>query len=266
MNTYMVNGVELAAVDRGTGLPLLLVHGFPLNHSLWQAQIDVCSERCHVIAPDLRGFGTSSVTEGEVSMEQMADDLAGLLDTMGIQEPVVYGGLSMGGYIAWEFWRRHRPRVAGLILCDTRAAADSPEAAANRRLMADRVLREGPAPIADAMIPRLAAEVTLTRYPERMEAVRRMIFSNDPRGIAAASRGMAKRADATSQLPEIDCPALLIAGQHDQIVPVAEMRAMAEAMPHARLVEIGGAGHLSPLENPAEVNAAMLAFLGELKP
>jgi pimeloyl-ACP methyl ester carboxylesterase len=265
MNTYLVNGVELAAVDRGTGLPLLLVHGFPLNHSLWQAQIDACAERCRVIAPDLRGFGTSGVSEGEVSMEQMADDLAGLLDTMGIQEPVVYCGLSMGGYIAWEFWRRHRPRVAGLILCDTRAAADSPEAAANRRLMADRVLGEGPAPIADAMIPRLTAEVTLTRYPERVEAVRRMIFSNDPRGIAAASRGMANRADATPLLPEIACPTLLIVGQHDQIVPVAEMRAMAEAIPHARLVEIRGAGHLSPLENPAEVNAAMLSFLGELK-
>ena len=266
MNTYTVNGVELAAVDRGTGLPLLLVHGFPLNHSLWQAQIDDCAERCHVIAPDLRGFGTSGVSEGEVSMEQMADDLAGLLDTMGIQEPVVYCGLSMGGYIAWEFWRRHRPRVAGLILCHTRAAADSPEAAANRRLMADRVLSEGPAPIADAMIPRLAAEVTLTQYPERVEAVRHMIFSNDPRGIAAASRGMANRADATSLLPEITCPTLLLAGQYDQIVPAAEMCAMAGVIPHARLVEIRGAGHLSPLENPAEVNAAILSFLGELKP
>jgi pimeloyl-ACP methyl ester carboxylesterase len=265
MNTYMVNGVELAAVDQGTGLPLLLVHGFPLNHSLWQAQIDGCAERCHVIAPDLRGFGTSGVTEGEVSMEQMADDLAGLLDTMGILEPVVFCGLSMGGYIAWEFWRKHRLRVAGLILCSTRAAADSPEAAANRRLMADRVLGEGPAPIADAMLPRLAAEVTLTRYPERVEAVRRMIFSNDPRGIAAASRGMANRADATSLLAEIACPTLLIAGQHDRIAPVTEMRAMAEAMPHARLVEISGAGHLGPLENPAEVNAAILSFVGELK-
>jgi pimeloyl-ACP methyl ester carboxylesterase len=265
MNTYMVNGVELAAVDRGTGLPLLLVHGFPLNHSLWQAQIDACAESCHVIAPDLRGFGTSGVSEGEVSMEQMADDLAGLLDTLGVREPVVFAGLSMGGYIAWEFWRKYGPRVAGLILCNTRAAADSPEAAANRRLMADRVLREGPAPIADAMIPRLAAEVTLVRYPERVEAVRHMIFSNDPRGIAAASRGMANRADATPLLPQIACPTLLIAGQYDQIVPLAEMRAMAEAIPNARLVEIRDAGHLTPLENPAEVNAAMLSFLGELK-
>ena len=107
MNTYLVNGVELAALDRGTGLPLLLVHGFPLNHTLWQSQFEDFADHCHVIAPDLRGFGTSGISEGEVSMEQMADDLAGLLDTMGIQEPVVYCGLSMGGYIAWEFWRRH---------------------------------------------------------------------------------------------------------------------------------------------------------------
>ena len=234
MNTYTVNGVELAAVDRGAGLPLLLVHGFPLNHSLWQAQIDASRRPLPRDRTDLRGFGTSGVTEGEVSMEQMADDLAGLLDALGIQEPVVYCGLSMGGYIAWDFWRRHRPRVAGLILCNTRAAADSPEAAANRRRMADRVLSEGPAPIADAMLPRLASEVTLTRYPERVEAVRHMIFSNDPRGIAAASRGMANRADATPLLPRIACPTLLIAGQHDQLVPLSEMRAMAEAIPRAQ--------------------------------
>ena len=266
MNNYLVNGVELAAVDRGTGLPLLLVHGFPLNHTLWQAQVEDCADHCHVIAPDLRGFGTSGVSEGEVSMEQMADDLAGLLDTMGIQEPVVFCGLSMGGYIAWEFWRRHGARLAGLILCHTRAAADSPEVAANRLLTADRVLAEGLAPIADAMIPRLAAEVTLTRYPERVETVRRMIFSNDPRGVAAASRGMARRVAATALLPEIACPTLLIAGQNDQLVPLAEMQAMAEAIPNARLVEIRDAGHLSPMENPAEVNAAILSFLGELRP
>jgi 3-oxoadipate enol-lactonase len=266
MNTYLVNGVELAALDRGTGLPLLLVHGFPLNHTLWQSQFEDFADHCHVIAPDLRGFGTSGISEGEVSMEQMADDLAGLLDTMGIQQPVVFCGLSMGGYIAWEFWRRHGARVAAMILCNTRAAADSPEVAANRLLTADRVLAEGLAPIADAMVPRLTAEVTLTRYPERVEAVRRMIFSNDPRGIAAASRGMARRTDATSLLPQIACPTLLIAGQNDQLVPLAEMQAMAEAIPNARLVEIRDAGHLSPMENPAEVNAAILSFLGELRP
>ena len=111
-----------------------------------------------------------------------------------------------------------------MILCNTRAAADSPEVAANRLLTADRVLAEGLAAIADAMVPRLAAEVTLTRYPERVEAVRRMIFSNDPRGIAAASRGMARRTDATSLLPQIACPTLLIAGQNDQLVPLARCK------------------------------------------
>lgn len=265
MKHFNVNGVGLTTVDRGNGMPIVLVHGFPLNHTMWNAQIDALASRYRVLAPDLRGFGASGVTDGTVSMDQMADDLAGLLEASGIQEPAVVCGLSMGGYIALRFWLRHRARLRALILCDARSAADAPEAAANRLTLADRVLREGPAPAAQAMLPKLTAEATAKAHPEVIEAIRQMILSTDPRGLAAAARGMAERLEMTPSLAEIACPTLLLVGQGDVISTPAGMRAMADAIPDAKFVEISNAGHLSPMENPAEVNAAIGAFLADLE-
>ncbi|HEY2411185.1 MAG TPA: alpha/beta fold hydrolase, partial [Pirellulaceae bacterium] len=121
MANVQVNGIKLNVVERGTGVPLLLAHGFPLDHSMWSGQLDGLSDRCRVIAPDLRGFGASDVVPGVATMQQMADDLAGVLDALAIREPVIFCGLSMGGYVAWQFALRHRTRLAKLILCDTRA-------------------------------------------------------------------------------------------------------------------------------------------------
>src|SRR5438270_790221 len=145
MPLVQVGGARFNVVQRGAGTPLLLVHGYPLDHSMWLAQLDELSDACRVIAPDLRGFGDSTITRGTVAMEQLADDLMSLLDTLEINEPIVFCGLSMGGYIAWQVALRHRRRLAKLILCDTRAAADSPEAAAGRLKTAQRVLAEGAA-------------------------------------------------------------------------------------------------------------------------
>jgi len=264
MQFLAVNNVKLATVDRGQGVPLLLVHGFPLNQAMWNAQIEVFGQRARVIAPDLCGFGASGVREGTVTMEQFADDLAGLLDGLGVEEPVVFCGLSMGGYIGWQFFARHRERLRALVLCDTRAAADAPEAAANRRGLADRVLREGPAPVADAMLPRLTAEVTPKIRPEVIESLRAMILSCDPRGIAAASRGMAERPDSTGMLGRIDVPTLVLVGEADAISTPEEMAGIAGAIRGARLVKIPSAGHMSPMENPAEFNAPLGAFLADL--
>lgn len=263
MKHLSVNGIELATVDRGSGSPLVLVHGFPLNHAMWNAQIEALSTRHRVIVPDLRGFGASGVTEGTVTMEQFADDLAALLDGLGVDEPVALGGLSMGGYIAWAFWRKYPARVQALILCDTRAAADAPEVAANRLATAERVLREGPGPLAEGMLPKLTAASTPNMRPEAIETLRQMILATNPQGIAAASRGMAARPDVTPWLSQITCRTLVVVGQEDTISPVAEMQTIATAIPGAQLVEIRGAGHMSPLENPLEVNAAIGAFLAE---
>ena len=288
MKSISVNGTELWYVDRGAGLPLLLVHGFPLDHTMWAGQIaalaggtneflvgeaywagpgqtKISAPPCRVIAPDLRGFGRSPRRgDDTVTMDQFADDLAGLLDGLAIREPVVLCGLSMGGYIAFQFWRRHAARLRGLILCDTRAAADTPEAAAARHGMAERVLREGPAPLVESMLPRLFAETTRQRQPQVIERLRSVMMSGDPRGIAAAARGMAERPDMTPMLGEIRCPTLVLVGQNDVISTPAEMRGIAAAIPGAKFVEISAAGHLAPLENAAEVNAAIAKFLAGL--
>jgi len=261
METVDIGGATLAVVDRGAGPPLVLVHGFPLDHSMWNEQILELSEHYRVIAPDLRGFGYSALTQGTVTMNQLADDTAAMLDAMGVAEPVTFCGLSMGGYVAWQFWNRHAARLRGLILCDTRSVGDTPEVAADRHAMAERVLREGPGPLVEMMMPKLFAESTVGEQPDVVEALRSVMLANDPIGIAAAGRGMAVREDFTSRLPEIQCPALVLVGQYDAISTPDEMASIARALPHARFVEIAGAGHMSPMEKPEEVNRAMADFL-----
>jgi 3-oxoadipate enol-lactonase len=266
VKTYSVNGIELAVEEQGTGAPIVLVHGFPLDHTMWNAQIDALAERCRVIAPDLRGFGRSGFRDEVITMDQLADDLAALLEKLQVAAPIVLCGLSMGGYVAFSFWRRHSGRLRGLILCDTRAAADTAEAAAARLQMAQRVLREGPGPLVDTMTPRLLAPARAEKHPKLIDSLRRVMLQTDPKAIAATARGMAQRADATAILPQIDCPTLVIVGELDVISPPQEMREIARAIPAARCVEIPAAGHMSPLENPAAVTTAMLEFLDGLPP
>jgi pimeloyl-ACP methyl ester carboxylesterase len=196
-----------------------------------------------------------------VTMDDFAADLAAWLDGLGIGEPVVFCGLSMGGYIAFQFWRHFATRLRGLVLCDTKATADTPEGAAGRRAMAERVLGEGAAPLVETMLPKLLAEDTVRERPELVEQLRSMIASGNPQGIAAAARGMAERPDMTAALAEIRCPTLVVVGQHDAISPPAEMRGLANAIPGARLAEIPAAGHMAPMENPAAVAAVMREFL-----
>ncbi|MGA2797049.1 MAG: alpha/beta fold hydrolase [Thermoguttaceae bacterium] len=260
MKTFSLNGTNLSFVDRGAGAAILFVHGFPLDHSMWDGQIEALSARYRVIAPDLRGFGQSGVSEGVVTMDQFAGDLAALFDFSGIDK-VILCSLSMGGYIALEFWRKYAKRLRALILCDTRVVSDAPEAAANRFVVAERVLREGSNTVADAMIPKLFDPITLEKRPDLVEKIKQVINRTDPRGIAAAARGMAQRADFTADLPRIGCPALVIVGHSDAISPAAEMQAFSKAIPNAEFKIIPQAGHMAPLEQPQAVNAAIERFL-----
>lgn len=257
--------VALHVADAGRGRPLLLVHGFPLDHRMWRHQIEALAASHRVLAPDLRGFGRSSVTPGVVTMEQMADDLAAMLDALGITERAVFCGLSMGGYVAWSFFRRHAERLRALILCDTRAAPDSPEAAQNRLDTAQRVQREGTAPLVETMLPRIFGPQAAERCPEAVALAREAVLAAPAEGVAAALRGMAQRSDSRPLLGAIGLPALLVVGEHDAISPPAEMREMAQAMPRARLVEIAEAGHMAPLEQPGAVNEALAEFLASLQ-
>ena len=266
MTTVDIGDVKLRVAMEGAGPPLLLVHGFPLNHRMWTEQIEALSSHCQVIAPDLRGFGESplgdaSLVEGGVTMEAFADDLATLLDCLNITEPVHFCGLSMGGYIAWQFWKKYGQRMRSLILCDTRTVSDTEEVARGREMMAVKVLKDGPHFVATSMIPKLLATKTRSDRPELVESLRSMILATSSKGIAAAQRGMAKRPDVTSWLRTIALPTLVIVGEQDTISPVDEMRAISESIGSSRLVQVPDAGHMAPMENSRVVNEAILDFV-----
>jgi pimeloyl-ACP methyl ester carboxylesterase len=228
---------------------------------MWKYQLDALAEEARVIAPDLRGFGKSGVAAGTVTMERYADDLAALLEALNISQKVIFCGLSMGGYIAWQFWRRHPARVGKLILCDTRAIPDTADAAKTRLTTAERVETTGTQALAELMMGKLFAPDTVRERGDDVEAMRQVILSCPPQGAAAALRGMAERPDATALLRSISVPTEVIVGEHDAISPPDEMRGIADAIPQARFVEIAGAGHMSPLEKPDEVNAVIRALL-----
>ena len=262
MKHIQIGDVKIAVATGGEkGHHLVLVHGFPLDHTVWQRQIDYFVDHCRVIAPDLRGFGASDVTPGAVSMEQMADDVAAVLDALEVRDKVIFCGLSMGAYVGWQFWRKHRHRVAGLIVCDSRAVADSPEAAAGRRNLAAATLKEGSTAAAKVMLPKMFAPVTYEKHKELVERVRLMMERHKPAGIAAALEGLATRIDARELLPTIDVPSLVIVGQDDVISTADEMRQIADAIPDAGWVVVPDAGHLAILENPAVVNEAIAEFI-----
>ena len=255
----------LAYQDSCSGPTLLLIHGFPLNSSLWEPQLEDLSDTARMLAPDLRGFGLSGSGEEPYTMGLMADDCMGLLDALGVQEPVVVCGLSMGGYIAFEFHRRFREWVAGMILVSTRAGADTAEGKQGRDEMAQMARAEGPETIAAAMLPKLLAPETYERDEDLVAFVRDMMESASIEGIVGALMAMKERPDSTEMLEEIDVPTLIIHGDEDQIVPVAEAERMHEAIPDAELVLIPGAGHVPNLEQADMFNEVVWEYLETLK-
>jgi 3-oxoadipate enol-lactonase len=256
-----VNGLRLAYGDRGREHErvLLLVHGFPLDRRLWAAQAGAFGAIARVIMPDLRGHGKSAIVPGPFTMDQHADDLAALLDHLKIRRAVV-AGLSMGGYVAFAFWRRYPAQVQGLILADTRAEPDSAAARAGRDAAMDRVQQTGAAAYADEMLPRLLAPASLADG-KIAGAARKMMAEQPTAGIIGALGGLRDRADSQSTLSKITVPTLVITGAADVITPRADAQAMSAAIPGARLAVIPKAGHLTPLENPRAFNAAVRAFL-----
>jgi 3-oxoadipate enol-lactonase len=259
-----INGVKLAYSDSGSGQPtVLLVHGYPLNRSMWDPQFGTLRARARVIAPDLRGFGASECgPPGPLTMEQHADDLAALLDFLGVAEPVLFCGLSMGGYVGFAFWRRHRQRVGAFVFTDTRATADTPEGRDGRFVMAAESERlNSSQPAMDAMMPRLFAPV-LNPGSLPVHLVRSMMAGNSARAVADGARGLAARPDSTELLTSIDVPTLVIVGECDALTPPSDSERLAARIPGAQLVRIDQAGHMSNLENPEAFNAALLAFIG----
>ena len=210
--------------EQGSGSPLLLVHGYPLDHSMWRFQLKGLSENYRVVAPDLPGFGHSryKVAPSSLSMKTYADELAELVKVMKLGQ-VCFCGLSMGGYIGWEFWRHHADALESLVACDTRVVPDSPEVARAREISAMGVERDGAKSIVGGLLQRLFAPATITDQPEIVQATRDVICSSDATAVAAATRAMAVRNDATAWLEKMDLPVLVVVGEHDLISTADEM-------------------------------------------
>ena len=252
----------LAHADVGHGLPVVLLHAFPLNRTMWEPQIATLFGECRCIAPDIRGFGESPKS-GPYSMDTFGDDVVALLDALQIERAVI-AGLSMGGYVALNIWRRHRGRVRALLLADTRAGADTTEGREKRAELIALAQKEGPAAIADKQITGLVGKSTRAKQPELVERIRSLMAGESVAGIVGALEAMRDRPDSTELLSSIDVPTLIVVGEEDSITPVKEARAMHDAVRGSRLEIVPEAGHLSNLERPAAFNAALSDFVGSL--
>jgi pimeloyl-ACP methyl ester carboxylesterase len=250
--------------DLGNGVPLLLIHGFPLDRSLWRSQIEGLQNVARVIAPDLRGFGQSGDAPETMSMDDYAADLKALLDALNVKQAVVCG-LSMGGYIALAFHARYPGVVKGLILANTRAGADSEPAREARYASAQKALDEGTSVIAHGLFPKMLTEETIAHRASLATYVRAMMSHQPASGVAAALRGMAARPDRSEWIKSINIPTLIITGAADTLIPPGESEAMHKAIAGSKLVVIPNAAHLSNVENPESFNAAVKEFLGKLK-
>lgn len=259
-----LDGFDLHWAERGSGAPVLFLHGFPFDRTLWDGQVAALPAGWRALAPDLRGFGASRDPGREpLTMAQHAADMVALLDQLRIERAVVCG-LSMGGYIALAMLRIAPERLRALVLCDTRAEPDGAEARETRVATAERVRREGTAAIVATLLPKLLAESTFARAPGVVERLRGMMEAASAESIARASLGMAERADARPLLADIRVPVLVLGGESDAVTPPDVLRSLAAAIPGARLELLPDAGHVSNLENPAAFDAALHAFLASL--
>ncbi len=258
-----INGLSFYAAVRGQGPALTLIHGFPLSHRIFDAQFRTLSGEYRVITPDLRGFCKTPITETDVTMDTYADDIAALLEHLEVEQTVL-GGLSMGGYIAFAFWRRYPERVRALILMNTRAAPDTEEGRQNRYRTAERVQEEGLSPLIENMIPKLLSPGTLKGKPHVVRKLRSIMESASVAGVVAALKAMAGRPDSRPTLETITVPTLIISGQEDQLIPVSEAEEMFLRIPQAQLRVIERAGHLTTMERPRTVGRLMRQFVATL--
>ncbi len=254
--------MKLAYFEKGNpdNLPLILIHAFPLNRQMWRNQLQDLSSISYVLAPDLPGFGESLNLQGDIHIHAYADAIIEFMDHFPLSKAVL-AGCSMGGYILFDLWRRYPERIAGLILADTRSEADSPEAKEKRLNTIAQVQEEGTAPLAESMVPNLLSDSTIMNNDDIVKEVRDMILSTSPQAVTHALHALAGRPDSTDTLYSITVPTLIIVGEDDGITPPEIAQSMQKNIPKAQLAIIPNAGHLSPLENPKEVNSRMQDFL-----
>jgi pimeloyl-ACP methyl ester carboxylesterase len=258
-----MDAMDIAYREVGRGRPLVLLHAFPLSSAMWLAQREALADTCRVITPDQRGFGGSELGDDEPSLDACADDLVRLLDRLELDQ-VVLGGLSMGGYVAMAFLRRHADRVAALLLADTKASADPEAARANRERIAQAVLEDDSTVLVDDVLPSLLGATTVASRPMVSGRVRGLVQAAPGPAVAWAQRAMAARPDSFDTLRAFERPALVVVGEEDQLSPVGDAQAMADALPQARLAVLAEAGHLTAVETPEAFNAEVAGFLAGL--
>lgn len=247
----------------GDGPPLILLHPFPAHHEFWLPVAEALASRYRLILPDLRGHGESGAGEGPATMAKHAADVARVMDDAGVgRAPII--GVSIGGYLLFEFWRKHRGRVAALGLCNTKAPADNPEARAARLQAANDVLERGIEPFLQSMVPRLFGQTTLGTRPDLIEGALRMMRQMSPEDIALVQRGMAERPDSTGTLKTINVPTLLVTGDEDMMTGIHEAELIRQHIAGSQLRVIPKAGHYSPWEQPEEAARLLRQFLDSL--
>jgi 3-oxoadipate enol-lactonase len=244
----------------GKGPPLVLLHPFPANHEFWLPAVQALTSRYRLILPDLRGHGDSGVGDGAATMKKHAADLARVMDDAEVGcAPLI--GVSIGGYVIFEFWRQHRGRVSALALCNTKAAPDSAEARVGRLQAAVDVIERGTEPFFESMVPKLLGKTTRETRPDLVEGARRMMRKMSPEDVAMVQRGMAERPDSVPTLQAINVPTLLLTGDEDMLTGVAEAEVMRQSIAGSQLKVISKAGHYSPWERAEEVGPLLRRFM-----
>lgn len=259
-----INEFKMAYESQGKGIPLLFIHGFPLNRRMWKPQMQSLCHHVRVLAPDLRGHGNSESVEGPYNMDILADDCVELLDALEIPQPAVVCGLSMGGYITLALYRRYPERIRGLILATTRAGANSPEAKANRDKAISKAEKDGAAATTASMLPKMMSPKTYKSNPDLVKQVESIMTSTSVPGIIGALESMKTRPDSTPYLGEITVPTLIIHGEDDQLIPFQEAQSMHAAIADSTIYLMSSAGHLPNLEQPEWFNQAVEDFIDVL--
>jgi len=262
MPTIRSSDAHLCYEVVGDGPSVVLLHPFPLNHNFWAAIATQLSNRYRLILPDLRAHGDSEPGDGPVTMQKLADDLAKICREEKTGK-AMFVGVSIGGYLLFEFWRRYREQVSALVLANTRSSAETPESKAARLQAADRVLREGAAGFFEEMLSKLLSQATRTNRPDFVNAARRMMQAMSPDHVAGVQRGMAERPDSVATLATIDVPTLLIAGEEDS-VPLSEFELMHQHIVRSELRVISRAGHYAALEKPEEFGLLLRGFFDKV--
>ena len=255
-----INDVDLAYSDEGQGPPVIFLHAFPLNRTTWAPQVAGLSDRYRVVTIDLRGHGESDAPMWRYTLDQFAEDVNGLLEHLDIAR-ATFVGLSMGGYILFALYRKYPALFQALVLADTRATADTPDARDARFSMAQVAYRRGASAIAELMLPKLLSPAACEHRADLRDHLRTIITGNQVSGIVGDLMAMEERPDSTPLLSTISVPTLVIAGEEDLASPPEEVKSMADRIPGSTFVRIPQAGHLSNMENPAAFNEALLSFL-----